>query len=62
MMEKEKKYPLNTTQNLTPKQQADHNLKSLKMVSDNRELKKAECFGNTQGWNYGIPGWYLERY
>ncbi|MDJ0553944.1 MAG: hypothetical protein QNJ68_05815 [Microcoleaceae cyanobacterium MO_207.B10] len=62
MSEKDKNPRLNTTQNPTPKQQLNYHLKSAKTWSNNEELKRNEYFADTQGWNYGIPGWYIERY
>ncbi|NEO54205.1 MAG: hypothetical protein F6K54_14615 [Okeania sp. SIO3B5] len=62
MIEKEKNIPQNTWKNVTEKQQINNNLKSLIAVCDDERLRKADPFETMRGWNYGIPGWYVERY
>ncbi|NEP83610.1 MAG: hypothetical protein F6K17_09700 [Okeania sp. SIO3C4] len=62
MIEKEKNLPRNTLNNITEKQQINNHLKPLVAVSDDRRLRKADPFETMRGWNYGIPGWYVERY
>ncbi|GGA04156.1 hypothetical protein [Okeania sp. KiyG1] len=64
MTEKEKNLLQNTLNNVTEKQQIqiNNNLKSLVAVSDDERLTKADPFETMRGWNYGIPGWYVERY
>lgn len=62
MIEKDKNPSLNTSKKFTETQQPNHNLKPMETLSDREELKRVYPFGSTQGWNYGIPGWYLERY
>ncbi|NEQ72941.1 MAG: hypothetical protein F6K23_07575 [Okeania sp. SIO2C9] len=62
MIEKEKNLPRNTLNNVTEKQQINNNLKPLVAVSDDQRLTRADPFETMRGWNYGIPGWYVERY
>ena len=62
MSEKDKNPRLNTTENLRAKEQLNDNLQSLKTLSNHEESKRTQFLGDTQGWNYGIPGWYIERY
>ncbi|NES66820.1 MAG: hypothetical protein F6K24_16935 [Okeania sp. SIO2D1] len=62
MIEKEKNLPQNTLNNVTEKQQINNNLKPLVAVSDDQRLTRAYPFETMRGWNYGIPGWYVERY
>ncbi|NEP05393.1 MULTISPECIES: hypothetical protein [Okeania] len=62
MIEKEKNLPRNTLNNVTEKQQINNNLTPLVAVPDDRRLTRADPFETMRGWNYGIPGWYVERY